>query len=196
MQVGSQATETNHPRKSLLKWALADLSYNRSWPGGQNGNPCSGENVPQGRRWMSMPRDPLRTLARRITAEVVSRPSAKKPLRGSGSPVAGAPVDPRIAQVMVELSRNDDANVSVVAARAGLSISSLRRLFATQTGLPIGRYLRKLRMGKACLLLETSAHSIKEIAALIGYADASHFSRAFKKSIGATPMQYIDVRII
>jgi AraC-like DNA-binding protein len=97
---------------------------------------------------------------------------------------------------MVELSRNDDANVSVVAARAGLSISSLRRLFATQTGLPIGRYLRKLRMGKACLLLETSAHSIKEIAALIGYADASHFSRAFKKSIGATPMQYIDVRII
>lgn len=56
--------------------------------------------------------------------------------------------------------------------------------------LSYGEYIRKLRIEKAIELLETSNHSLTEIAYLTGFSDQSHFTRIFKKIRGENPSEY------
>lgn len=53
--------------------------------------------------------------------------------------------------------------------------------------LSFGDYMRKLRIEKACQLIETTNHSLTEIAYLTGFSDQSHFNRIFKKQTGQSP---------
>jgi AraC-like DNA-binding protein len=56
--------------------------------------------------------------------------------------------------------------------------------------LSFGDYIRKLRIDKAVHMLETSTHSLAEIAYLTGFSDQSHFTRIFKKMMGESPSTY------
>lgn len=56
--------------------------------------------------------------------------------------------------------------------------------------LSFGDYMRKLRIDKAKLLIETTVHSLTEIAYLTGFSDQSHFNRIFKKHTGQSPSAY------
>jgi transcriptional regulator GlxA family with amidase domain len=49
--------------------------------------------------------------------------------------------------------------------------------------------LLALRLDAARRMLVETDRSIKEIAAAIGYAHASHFSTAFRRQFGVTPSQ-------
>ncbi|WP_096437314.1 AraC family transcriptional regulator [Alteribacter populi] len=51
-------------------------------------------------------------------------------------------------------------------------------------------YLNQVRIKEAKLLLETTDHSIAEIATFNGFKSQSFFSQAFKRSTGLTPTQY------
>jgi AraC family transcriptional regulator len=54
----------------------------------------------------------------------------------------------------------------------------------------VGDYVRKLRIEYACHELAASAKPIVDIALAAGFCDQSHFTRTFKRSIGAAPSQY------
>lgn len=56
--------------------------------------------------------------------------------------------------------------------------------------LSFGDYIRKLRIEKAMLLMETTKYSLTEIAYLTGFSDQSHFNRIFKKQTGENPSVY------
>lgn len=56
--------------------------------------------------------------------------------------------------------------------------------------LSFGDYIRKLRIEKAMTLLNTSNHSLAEIAYLTGFSDQSHFNRIFKKFTGRNPSEF------
>ena len=56
--------------------------------------------------------------------------------------------------------------------------------------LSFGDYIRKLRIEKAIMLIETTDYSLNEIAYLTGFSDQSHFTRIFRKQTGQTPMNY------
>lgn len=56
--------------------------------------------------------------------------------------------------------------------------------------LSFGEYIRKLRIDKAIGLLETTKHSLTEIAYLTGFSDQSHFNRIFKKHTRQSPSVY------
>jgi AraC-like DNA-binding protein len=56
--------------------------------------------------------------------------------------------------------------------------------------LSFGDYIRKLRIDKAIQLLNTTTHSLTEIAYLTGFSDQSHFTRIFKKYTGKSPSAY------
>lgn len=56
--------------------------------------------------------------------------------------------------------------------------------------LSFGEYIRKLRIEKGISLLETTKHSLAEIAYLTGFSDQSHFTRIFKKQTGMPPSVY------
>ncbi|MDJ1481774.1 chromate resistance protein [Cytophagaceae bacterium YF14B1] len=56
--------------------------------------------------------------------------------------------------------------------------------------LSFGEYIRKLRIEKAMDLLQSSSHSLAEIAYLTGFSDQSHFTRIFRKYTGQSPAEY------
>jgi AraC-like DNA-binding protein len=56
--------------------------------------------------------------------------------------------------------------------------------------LSFGEYIRKLRIEKAIVYMETSDYSLSEIAYLTGFSDQSHFTRIFKVETGSTPANF------
>jgi len=77
-----------------------------------------------------------------------------------------------------------------LAQLVGLSRSRLCQEFKTEMGVPVGHYIKALKMQKACELLASTSLSVKETVAAVGMRDQSHFSRDFKKTYDLTPLQY------
>jgi AraC family transcriptional regulator len=84
----------------------------------------------------------------------------------------------------------DDLGVDEVAATVGIHPMHLARVFRTYHRESIGLYLRKLRLDWASIQLATTQDPIVRIALQAGFADQSHFTRAFKRYTGFTPGYY------
>ena len=100
--------------------------------------------------------------------------------------------DPRIRIVLDFLNANLHRRIRLteLAEAAKISPSRLSHLFKTEMGLSPGQYLMRLRMQKAGTLLATSRLSVKQIMALVGYDNKSHFVRHFRRSFGLAPSEY------
>lgn len=101
-------------------------------------------------------------------------------------------VDARVEKI-ISLMKDDlqmDISLRSLAQCVNLSPSRLHQVFKEETGMPLGRYLRLLRMRQAKELLETTFLSVKQIMAEVGVADESHFVRDFKRTYSFTPAQY------
>jgi AraC-like DNA-binding protein len=83
-----------------------------------------------------------------------------------------------------------DIRLDGVAGQAGMSTSHFSRVFKKIVGLSYQGYLNDRRITKAKSLLCTSHRSIAEIAASLGFSDATGFGRLFKKLTGHTPSAY------
>jgi AraC-like DNA-binding protein len=86
-----------------------------------------------------------------------------------------------------------DTNLSLTDISKSLDIhpSYLSREFSRHfDNLSFGEYIRKLRIEKAVVLMETTKYSLTEIAYLTGFSDQSHFTRIFKKYNGKNPSAY------
>lgn len=78
-----------------------------------------------------------------------------------------------------------------IARNMYLSTFYLSKIFKSETGDTPINYLIELRMEKAKNLLdETSGISIQNVAEMVGYDDAYHFSKLFKKHFGTAPSKY------
>ncbi|RZJ40148.1 MAG: AraC family transcriptional regulator, partial [Chryseobacterium sp.] len=75
-----------------------------------------------------------------------------------------------------------------------LSVSYFSSLFKKSTGMPPMDYFIHLKVRKACALLYSSEIKIRDIAIDLGYEDAFHFSRLFKKSMKVSPQTYRILR--
>lgn len=83
-----------------------------------------------------------------------------------------------------DLSRED------IAGQVFLNPDYLTRIFKKETGMSISDYLLQQRLGMAAGLLANTEMSVSSIAAQIGYANFSHFSRMFKKYMKMSPLEY------
>jgi AraC-like DNA-binding protein len=78
------------------------------------------------------------------------------------------------------------------AARAcGVDASYLCRLFRRFDRTTPYRFITKLKMNRAATLLLDERMLVKEAADALGYADAFHFSRTFKRVYGIPPDRFI-----
>lgn len=80
-----------------------------------------------------------------------------------------------------------------LAAMANLSLSHYSAMFRQQTGYAPIDYFIRLRMHRACQLLDTTSLSVKDIAARLGYDDPLYFSRVFKSVNAAAPTDYRQI---
>lgn len=82
----------------------------------------------------------------------------------------------------------EEISLEQLAAKMYLSPYYICRIFKSETGDTPIDYLIRLRMEKAKELLEQgSVQSIQEVAESVGYEDAYHFSKLFKKRYGVSP---------
>lgn len=97
------------------------------------------------------------------------------------------------AYVMSHLG-NRALDTARVAARHGISVRTLNRLFATEGTTPM-RWVwsQRLAASRAALARE-GAHRVTDIAYEFGFADPSHFSRAFKAAYGLRPIEIVRER--
>ena len=86
----------------------------------------------------------------------------------------------------------DDAELTLakVAEHVGLSEKYFTNRFTKETGETFSNYLTQLRIQKARELLRTTTFKSYEIGEMVGYRNAEHFTRMFKKETGCTPAQY------
>jgi AraC family transcriptional regulator len=84
----------------------------------------------------------------------------------------------------------DEIHLDDVAALAGVHPAHLSRVFRRHYRCSVGQYVRRLRIELATRELAESQRPIAEIAARLGFADQSHFSRVFVKRLGLTPARY------
>lgn len=83
--------------------------------------------------------------------------------------------------------------LSGVAAELGVHPTHLARVFRRERGRSLGTYLREVRVRRAAEQLARGTHSIARIAHNVGFADQSHLTRWFSRSLGVTPAQYRQV---
>jgi len=102
----------------------------------------------------------------------------------------------RIAQTIAYMKQHLDQalQLDALSALARLSRSRYTALFKEQTGYAPIDYFNRLRIHRACQLLDTTGLSVKAIAAQLGYEDPLYFSRAFRLVNGAPPMEYRRLR--
>ena len=100
-----------------------------------------------------------------------------------------AATDARILAVLEVLARDLEKPQSVkrLAAQLRLSASRFEHLFKDQTGLAFKAFLLAARMTRAKNMLKDRTLRIKEVAAAVGYANVSNFTRDFTKHYGESP---------
>jgi AraC-like DNA-binding protein len=100
--------------------------------------------------------------------------------------------DIRLGAVISLMSRHLDGAVSNkrLAEAAAMSVRAFERAFVAEYGMSPQRYLRRLRLQSASRRLVATREGLAEIAAGLGFADQSHFTREFRRLTGTTPGRY------
>lgn len=94
-----------------------------------------------------------------------------------------------IARILTE-HINDRITVESIACELHVSPAHIKNTFKSVYGVPIGSYIRRIKMESAAYMLEFGDKSILEIAGLHGYDNPSKFASAFRAIKGLTPTEY------
>lgn len=100
--------------------------------------------------------------------------------------------DPRIRALVDYLTLHPEKNLSreEMCQIAGVSESSLRRLFHQQTGKTIHEFELDNKIIYASHRLVTTNDSISEIGYALGFESPSYFTKIFRQKVGISPKAY------
>ena len=90
----------------------------------------------------------------------------------------------------IEADLTADLSLNELAAVAGLSIPHFCRAFKQTLGCPPHAYILRRRLERAKEYLRLSSMSITDVAHLCGFSSSSHFSNAFRRDTGTTPLEF------
>jgi len=105
-------------------------------------------------------------------------------------------VHQRIARTIAYMKQHlhQPLQLDALASVAGFGKSQYTALFKQQTGYAPIDYFIRLKMHRACQLLDTTSSSVKAIASSVGYDDQFYFSRIFRQVNGTSPQAYRQIR--
>lgn len=83
-----------------------------------------------------------------------------------------------------------DLSLSQLAGLAGLSIPHFCRAFKQTLGYPPYAFIVHRRIERAKDYLRHSSMPVTDIALACGFSNSSHFSNAFRREVGMTPVAY------
>jgi|AGTN01.1.fsa_nt_gi AraC-type DNA-binding domain-containing proteins len=139
--------------------------------------------------------DPLQALRLESRAvELVAETFAalmQRPRRDSGGSPASRDLR-RLERVEDYLAASDAASVPLdeLARVAGISVSTLQRLFQSVHGMSAFEFIRRRNLERARAALLHRGVSVKEAAYLAGYSSPANFSTAFRHHFGQPPKRF------
>ena len=83
-----------------------------------------------------------------------------------------------------------DLRVEALARAVVMSAFHFAHAFRQATGVPPHRYVIEKRIARSKQLLRETELGLDEIARRIGYSSQSHFSVAFRKTVGIAPSAF------
>lgn len=92
----------------------------------------------------------------------------------------------------LENHHDEEVTLEKLAQDQYVSPTYLSKIFKESTGMGPINYLINIRLNRAKELLKKENLTVKEIAAMVGYQDAFHFSKSFKKHFGIAPSNLVN----
>ncbi|WP_437922149.1 hybrid sensor histidine kinase/response regulator transcription factor [Sphingobacterium sp. LRF_L2] len=98
------------------------------------------------------------------------------------------------AATLVIENNIDDSDFSVqrLSEEVDLAPKQLYRKIKQLTGYTPVEYIRTIRIKKAALLLQQKKFTVAEVMYMVGFSNASYFSKCFQAEFGMTPKAYVD----
>lgn len=127
----------------------------------------------------------LSTMGLHLLAVLLSAPSPTHETQRS--------TDEKVRQAQALLARRyheRSLTVERLAQEVHVSYSSLRQAFKARTGLSPKQYQLQIRLQKAQDFLVNTTKSVGEVAELLGFDSAFHFSKQFKDRVGVAPLAW------
>ena len=110
----------------------------------------------------------------------------------SAEPGAGKRL-PLVVEAALGIIRRDYAfldGIGELAERLEVSQEYLTRCFCRFIGMTPGKYLNRVRIENARLLLRQGGHSIQFVSEACGFTNANYFARVFRAAVGMNPAEY------
>lgn len=103
--------------------------------------------------------------------------------------------DMNAEKIITYMLENINVNLSLEQLSHYVSLSKYHfvRLFKEKTGYTPVDYFIRLKIQKACELLEVSTNKANSISAALGFSSPYYFSITFKRIVGKSPQHYRDM---
>lgn len=98
----------------------------------------------------------------------------------------------KITSVIEEQLENTAFNVTMLSELVNMDKKQLYRKVKLLTGITPVDYIRQIRIKKAAMLLSQKKFSVSEVMYMVGYSNASYFSKCFVAEFKKTPKQYMS----
>lgn len=93
-------------------------------------------------------------------------------------------------QHFIQTNFEQPINIAMLADKAYMSERTFFRQFTEATKIKPTLYVQKIRVQKACELLETTSRSFEQISSTVGYDDVNSFRKVFIKLMGLSPSAF------
>lgn len=154
--------------------------------------------------FLSKPFD-IKILQLRIAQLLQSRKSLEKSIRienltqSVSTTANNSMIDKTSDEVLIEnvIKRveehleDEEFNITALAESLSIDQKQLYRKIKKLTGLTPVNYVRQIKMKKAAMLLSQNKFTVSEVMYLVGYTNASYFSKCFQSELGVSPKQFI-----
>ena len=81
-------------------------------------------------------------------------------------------------------------SLDAIGKTSGYTAPYISGVFSKDMGMTIRNFLQRLRVEKACRLLDETSLPLLQIAQQVGYTDAKHFTEVFKRYKNISPRSY------
>lgn len=111
-------------------------------------------------------------------------------VNGRAEPGLGDHADTvRTIRMLLNQSASKSLSLAELSRQTYLSPFTISRVFHRQTGIPLRRYVKRLRLRTALNVMLEGTRKLTSIATELGFYDEAHFSKTFHAEFGIAPAQ-------
>ncbi|WP_134087713.1 response regulator [Olivibacter sp. XZL3] len=98
----------------------------------------------------------------------------------------------KITRIIEEHIDDSELSVQLLSEHAAIGTKQLYRKIKQLTGFTPVEYIRTIRMKKAAILLKQRNFTVAEVMYMVGFTNASYFSKCFQAEFSLTPKHYME----